>query len=116
MANICEEPSKTNKDSIHNLHQLLASGFDPERLLSLAQADQNGFTQIFPCKVHDVVWFVKKTNGRPELIKTHVEKLIVKGTGVYLKLACNAMYETSAKSIGKTVFFDELAAKAAIQI
>lgn len=80
---------------------------DPTRLLELAQADRDGLAQIFPCKVYDTVWFVPNRNGKPEVIETHVEKLVVKNSGVYLKLACNAMYETSAKSIGKTIFFSK---------
>lgn len=101
-----------DRDPTEGLRQLLAEGFDPARLLSLAQADRDGLAQIFPCKVHTPVWFVKTANGHPELIETHVEKLIVKSTGVYLKLACNSMYETSARSIGKSVFFDKAAAQA----
>lgn len=115
MTDICKDTNETGKTPAWGLRQLLASGLDPERLLTLAQADRDGLAQVFPCRVHDTVWFIKKTNGYPELIETHVEKLIVKSTGIYLKLACNAMYETSAKSIGKTVFFNKADAEAAAQ-
>lgn len=109
------QTNKNNKDPMENLHQMLDAGFSPDRLLALAEADKNGLAQIFPCKVHDTVWFIKKTKGYPELIETHVEKLIVKSNGIHIKLACNAMYETSAKSIGKTIFFDKTAAQLAAE-
>lgn len=65
---------------------------------------------VFPCKIGDTVWFVgTSTANRLNLgvIETTVEKLILKKGGIYMKLACNAMYETSCKSIGKTVFFTQ---------
>ena len=65
---------------------------------------------VFPCKIGDTVWFVgTSTTNRLNLgvIETTVEKLILKKGGIYMKLACNAMYETSCKSIGKTVFFTQ---------
>ena len=40
------------------------------------------------------------------IIKTTVEKVIIKQNGLYMKLACNISYETSCNSIGKTVFLD----------
>ena len=62
-----------------------------------------------PCEVGTTVWFIR--NGyKNEIIKTSVEKIVVKAGGLYLKLACNAMYETSCNSIGKTIFFTEAAA------
>lgn len=63
----------------------------------------------FPCKVGDTVWFVGTSNiNRLKLgvIETTVEKLVLKAGGIYIKLSCNAMYETSSKAIGKTVFFN----------
>lgn len=53
-----------------------------------------------PCKVGQTVWFIR--NGK--IIETEVEKIVLKNKGLYLKLGCNAMYETSCNSIGKTVF------------
>lgn len=72
---------------------------------------------VFPCKIGDTVWFVgTSTANRLNLgvIETTVEKLILKKGGIYMKLACNAMYETSCKSIGKTVFFTQEAAETAL--
>lgn len=54
-----------------------------------------------PCKVGTPVFFLRDQN----IIETSVEKIIFKGKGCYIKLKCNAMYETSCQSIGKTVFF-----------
>lgn len=55
-----------------------------------------------PVLVGQVVWFDRNKDGKVE--ETYVEKVVLKSTGLYMKLACNAMYETSCKSIGKTVF------------
>lgn len=53
-----------------------------------------------PCKVGQTIWFIRDE----KIIETKVEKIVLKNKGVYLKLGCNAMYETSCNSIGKTVF------------
>lgn len=60
-----------------------------------------------PCEVGQKVWF----NRGDQIIETFVEKVVLKQGGVYLKLGCNAMYETSSRSIGKTVFLSESTAK-----
>lgn len=57
-----------------------------------------------PCKAEQTVWFIRKSGLSNELTETTVEKIISKKGGVFLKLACNSMYETSCNSIGKTVF------------
>lgn len=62
------------------------------------------------CKVGMPVFFLRDQN----IIETNVEKIIFKGNGCYIKLKCNAMYETSCKSIGKTVFFTRESAEKAL--
>ena len=72
---------------------------------------------VFPCKIGDPVWFVGTSNtNRLNLgvIEATVEKLILKSGGIYMKLSCNAMYETSCRSIGKSVFFSKEEAEAAL--
>ena len=64
---------------------------------------ENGVV-VPPCKVEQTVWFIRKSGLSNELTETTVEKIISKKGGVFLKLACNSMYETSCNSIGKTVF------------
>lgn len=59
-----------------------------------------------PCRLGQKVWFIRDKNKK-DIIETVVEKIILKSGGWYMKLACNAMYETSCRSIGKTVFFSE---------
>lgn len=54
-----------------------------------------------PCKIGDICWFIRSN----KIIKTTVEKIILKEKGLYLKLSCNSVYETTCRSIGKTVFF-----------
>ena len=54
-----------------------------------------------PCKVGQTVWFIR---NKTEIIATAVEKIISKHGGLYLKLCHNSMYETTCRSIGKTVF------------
>lgn len=63
-----------------------------------------------PCKVGTPVFFLRDQN----IIETNVEKIIFKGKGCYIKLKCNAMYETSCQSIGKTVFFTRESAEKAL--
>lgn len=63
-----------------------------------------------PCKVGTPVFFLRDQN----IIETSVEKIIFKGKGCYIKLECNAMYETSCQSIGKTVFFTRESAEKAL--
>ena len=54
-----------------------------------------------PCKVGDICWFIRSN----KIIKTTIEKIVLKEKGLYLKLSCNSLYETTCRSIGKTVFF-----------
>lgn len=63
-----------------------------------------------PCKICESVFFLRDKN----IIDTSVEKIVFKGNGCYIKLKCNAMYETSCQSIGKTVFFTREAAEKAL--
>ena len=53
-----------------------------------------------PCKVGQIVWLIR--TGKIE--ETTVEKIVLKDGGLYLKLLCNSFYETTCRSIGKTVF------------
>ena len=72
---------------------------------------------VFPCKIGDLVWFVGTSNAnrlKLGVIEATVEKLILKSGGIYMKLSCNAMYETSCRSIGKSVFFSREEAEAAL--
>ncbi len=54
-----------------------------------------------PCKVGQTVWFIR---NKTEVIATCIEKIILKHGGLYIKLCHNSMYETTCRSIGKTVF------------
>ena len=64
-----------------------------------------------PCKVGQTVWFIRNK----EIIETRVEKIILKYGGLYIKLCCNSMYETTCNSIGKTVFLTQEEAKKALK-
>lgn len=64
-----------------------------------------------PCNIGKTAYFIRNN----KIIETAVEKIIIKKNGIYLKLSCNAMYETSCKSIGKTVFFDQEEAEKALE-
>ena len=64
-----------------------------------------------PCSIGETAYFIRND----KIIETAVEKIVIKKNGIYLKLACNAMYETSCKSIGKTVFFDREEAEKALE-
>ena len=69
---------------------------------------------VFPCKLGDPVWFVPDNKNRRSIIETTVEKLVLKSGGIYMKLSCNAMYETSCRSIGKSIFFSPEEAEKAL--
>lgn len=53
-----------------------------------------------PCKVGQTVWFIRSE----KIIETKVDKIVLKYGGLYLLLSCNSIYETTCRSIGKTVF------------
>ena len=63
------------------------------------------------CKVRQTVWFIRNK----EIIETCVEKIILKHGGLYIKLCCNSMYETTCNSIGKTVFLTREEAEKALK-
>lgn len=68
-----------------------------------------------PCYIGQKVWFVPSNANRRRIIETTVEKVVVKTGGTYIKLACNTMYETSCRSIGKTVFLTREEAEQALK-
>lgn len=57
-------------------------------------------TFTFPVEVGQKVWRIVDGN----ITETFVEKLVVKAGGLYMNLACNYIYETSCRSLGKKVF------------
>ena len=67
-----------------------------------------------PCKVGDTVWFIRN-DIKSEIVETNIEKVVLKHGGLYIKLACNAMYETTCRSIGKTVFLTKEEAEQALK-
>lgn len=76
-----------------------------ERTANLVDADKDGRCFISPVKIGQTVWFIRDPKQHPEsIVETTVEKIIQKYSGMYIKLGCNSTYETSCKSIGKTVF------------
>lgn len=70
-----------------------------------------------PCKVGDTVWFIRNIGdkSREKITETSIEKIVMKKTGLYIKLDCNAVYETSCNSIGKTVFLTKEEAEKALK-
>lgn len=87
--------------------------YDDDRAACDHFKDSAGVVEL-PCKVGDTVWFLRQTGYKEELLQTTVEKIVLKSRGLHLKLACNAMYETSCNSIGKTVFLTREEAEKAI--
>lgn len=88
-------------------------GADPAEVVADYLLD-NGVI-LPPCNVGDTVWFVRDGKRDGKIEETTVEKIVLKGKGVYIKLACNAMYETSCNSIGKTVFLTKEEAEQALK-
>lgn len=85
------------------------------RLAEYEDAEEQGLLVRLPCKLGDTVWFIRPLTSKKEITETIVEKIVVKEKGIYMKLACNALYETSCKSIGKTVFLTREAAEKALE-
>lgn len=75
-----------------------------ERLAFYEDLEERGRLVVSPCGVGEAVWFIRPTDYKKEITETAVEKVVVKAGGIYIKLACNAMYETYIKAIGKSVF------------
>lgn len=94
---------KTCKDCIH--YEACEDFYDSYTLDfihgSCVNFDENSEYIRLPCKIGDICWFVRNN----EIIKTTIEKIVLKEKGLYLKLSCNSVYETTCRSIGKTVFF-----------
>ena len=59
-------------------------------------------TVEFPVELGQKVYLVRSYTNEVELAT--VDKLIYKSGRTFMQLSCNAMYETSCRSIGKTVF------------
>ena len=62
-------------------------------------------TVEFPVELGQKVWLVRDYRNKVE--EAEVEKLIFKSGRTFMQLSCNAMYETSCRSIGKTVFLSQ---------
>lgn len=85
-----------------------------ERLKYYEDMEEQGRLFVSPVKLDQTVWFIRPLDKK-EITETVVEKIVAKGKGVYMKLACNAMYETSCNSIGKTVFLTREEAEQALK-
>lgn len=60
------------------------------------------YTVEFPVELGQKVWKIRIYTNEVE--EATVEKLIFKSGRTFMQLSCDAMYETSCRSIGKTVF------------
>lgn len=59
-------------------------------------------TVEFPVELGQKVWKIRTYSNEVE--EAVVDKLIYKSGRTFMQLSCDAMYETSCRSIGKTVF------------
>ena len=59
-------------------------------------------TVEFPVELGQKVWKLRSYSNEVE--EATVDKLIYKSGRTFMQLSCDAMYETSCRSIGKTVF------------
>ena len=85
-----------------------------KRLAYYEDMEEQGRLFVSPVKIDQTVWFIRPFDKK-EITETVVEKIVAKGKGLYMKLACNAMYETSCNSIGKTVFLTREDAERALK-
>lgn len=72
-------------------------GVDPAEVVTDYLLDSGVI--VPPVKVGQTVW---RVDDCIECVA--VDKVVIKHGGIYMKLSCNSMYETSCRSIGKTVF------------
>ena len=59
----------------------------------------------FPVELGQKVWKLRTYSNEVE--EATVDKLIYKSGRTFMQLSCDAMYETSCRSIGKTVFLSK---------
>jgi hypothetical protein len=52
-----------------------------------------------PVELGQTVW---KLGNFDRITETTVDAIVIRKTGVFIKLACNTTYETSLKTLGKT--------------
>ena len=57
------------------------------------------YTVDVPVSIGQTVY---KLGNFYRIVETAVEAIIIRAEGIYVKLECNAMYETSLKRLGKT--------------
>ena len=74
------------------------------RLAEYEDLEEQGLLIRLPCKVGSKIYEVF---SYPEyhIEETVVEKIILTGKGMKLKLARNSFYETTISSLGKSIFF-----------
>lgn len=66
------------------------------------------YTVDVPVEIGQTVW---KLGNFYRLVETTVEAIVIRAEGVYVKLECNSIYETSLKTLGKTWWTDQVAAE-----
>lgn len=89
----------------------------PEIAAKLAQyedAEEQGRLIVLPCNVGDKVWFIRPLQQKPTIEETTIEKVGVRKRGMFIKLSCNSVYETSTSAIGKSIFFSREEAEKAL--
>lgn len=104
-------------DDCEETENAAAASYDDllNRLAKLEDKIENGTLIELPCKVGDTIYEVFKTHKPPFIQQTKVEKIIITGKGLKLKLARNSVYETSIASLGNTLFLTEVEAEAKLQ-
>lgn len=65
------------------------------------------------CKVGDKVYYVRYHWGN--IVKTRIEKIILKGSKLYIKIGYFDDYEVPCSKIGESVFFSRLEAEKALR-
>lgn len=75
------------------------------KLAEYEDLEEQGLHVKLPCKVGTKVYFVTDRSTKLEIIETVIEKIGIKKSGLFFKMSCNSLYETSSKAIGKNVFF-----------
>lgn len=107
----------TPKEKLIDLMRAAEESCPTDQPLFDAIADTmiNAGVIVPPVKLGQTVWLIKPNAYRNKLVETEVEKIVFKSKmGLYMKLSCDELYETSCWSIGKTVFFTQEEAEMAL--
>ena len=85
------------------------------KLAEYEDLEEQGRLIKLPCKVGDKVYFIRDAKWKPIIEETQIEKVGVRKSGMFIKMTCNKIYETSVSAIRKNIFATREEAEAALE-